>query len=97
VLIGLPRLSREEMIAMVERFRRSAEPHLRRTMRAYRPISAHERAARYWEEAQCAGRLLFFLRFGKCAPGATAEERGLCDRLRAELAAREKVRSAAGQ
>jgi len=97
LLIGSPRLSREGMIAALERVRRSLEPRIRSTRREYHRAGDHETAARWWEEAQCAGRLLFLLRFGKCAAGATAEERRLCDRLMAELAAREKPRRPAAK
>ena len=36
------------------------------------------------------GRLLFFLRFGKCPTDATAAELALCERLAAEIAKSER-------
>jgi hypothetical protein len=45
---------------------------------------------------QSLGHLLFYLRFERCPDVMTGEERRLCERLGAEIARREKLRSSRG-
>ncbi len=75
-------LERDQMVAEIERVRRRAA-----AMAEGLQLS-RKQTNEAWDEVEQLGRLLFFLRFAKCPPNATAGEIRLNGHIAAVLEAR---------
>ncbi len=86
-------LDRDRMIAEIERARRRA------AARAEGLQLSQKQTNDAWDEVEQLGRLLFFLKFAKCPPNATAGEMALYGQIAAALQARrwQPVRSGHGR
>jgi hypothetical protein len=83
-------LTREAVIDHVERLRAEAE---QRAGSLAQQSDAFDAIRKCDARARAFGRLLYFLRFGRCPTDMTQDERRLCDILSAEIARREQRRS----
>ena len=81
-----PHLARTAMISAVQQMRLDAE--LRITDVSKVP-DAHSALRECDVQISCFGRLLYFLRFGRCASDSTAEERQLLKQVGDDIAQRE--------
>jgi len=86
-------LTRDGVIAEVDRLRLEAQ---HQAVARVGTVGAHEAIRRHDAVVQSLGHLLFYLRFERCPNVMTGEERRLCERLGAEIAEREKLRSSRG-
>ena len=86
-------LTRDAVIAEVDRLRLKAQ---RQAVARVGTVGAHDAIRRHDAVVQSLGHLLFYLRFERCPNVMIGEERRLCERLGAEIARREKLRSSRG-
>ena len=91
-LVVLPSLSRATAIAYIEKQR-----EVTRASSKLSGIEPHEMLLRQDASRTGFGRLLFFLRFGKCPTDATAVEQALCGRLAVEIAKSDVARGLHGR